>query len=109
MIKMIIKMDNGKIEHSGIYTVEKINDKIDGIFKKRGLNKVDNGDEVEYCGTGKNTDFGNFTVILNGLRKQSWFMDNAMRWILCNSDDSDDPADFGEEDLLAYFAANKGV
>ena len=42
--------------------------------------------------------FGNF-----GLRKQPWFMDNAMRWILCNSDDSDDPNDFSEEDLLEYF------
>ncbi len=103
MIKMIIKMDKDKIESSGIYSVDKVYEKIDGIFKKRGLNRVEVDDDIEYCGTGRSTDFGNFTLILNGLRKQPWFMDNAIRWILCNSDDSDDPNDFSEEDLLEYF------
>lgn len=30
-------------------------------------------------------------------------MDNANTWLYCNSDDSDDPNDFNEEDLLAHY------
>ena len=107
MIKMIIKMDKDKIESNGQYSIESINEKIDGIFLRHGLNRFESGEDVEYRGSGKSTDFGNFTIILNGLRKQSWFMDNATRWILCNSDDSDDPNDFSEEDLLEYFGYGK--
>lgn len=107
MIKMIIKMDKDKIESNGQYSIDSINEKSDGIFLRHGLNRFESGDDVEYRGSGKSTDFGNFTIILNGLRKQSWFMDNATRWIQCNSDDSDDPNDFSEEDLLEYFGYGK--
>lgn len=39
------------------------------------------------------------------LEKQAWFMDNVNVWLLCDSDDSDSPDDFNEEDLL-YPGAN---
>ena len=32
-----------------------------------------------------------------------WFMDNANTWLYCNSDDSDNPKDFNEEDLLIHY------
>ncbi len=38
-----------------------------------------------------------------GLKEQNWFMDNAVTWLYCNSDDSDDPDDFDEEDLLVHY------
>ena len=38
-----------------------------------------------------------------GLKEQSWFMDNAKTWLYCNSDDSDDPSEFNEEDLLVHY------
>ena len=45
-------------------------------------------------------------LIMLGLKNQKWFMNNAKEWILCNSDDSDDPEYFDEEDLLAHYARN---
>ena len=56
----------------------------------------------EYCGKEDPMDFGRFSLIYNTLKRQDWFMSNASTWLLLNSDDSDDPTDFSEEDLLAY-------
>ena len=40
---------------------------------------------------------------VNGLKKQDWFVSNLSVWLLCTNEDSDDPGDFEEEDLVEYF------
>ena len=35
--------------------------------------------------------------------KQSWFTSNVDKWLFCNNEESDDPNDFVEEDLVEYF------
>ena len=47
--------------------------------------------------------FGRFGRIVNKLKKQGRFMDNVSVWRLYDSDDSDNPMDFSEEDLLAHY------
>ena len=56
-----------------------------------------------YSGTGADTDYPNLGIILNGLKKQDWFVSNLSVWLLCTNEDSDDPGDFEEEDLVEYF------
>lgn len=40
---------------------------------------------------------------MNTLKKQSWFMENVTEWRLYDSDESDDPEEFNEEDLLSRY------
>lgn len=103
MIKMIIEMDNEKINLSDAYTTDQIYSALDRIFKKRGMDRVDTDRGIEYLGHNLNTDFAQFGKIMLGLKEQNWFMDNAVTWLYCNSDDSDDPDDFDEEDLLVHY------
>ena len=103
MIKMIIEMDDNKINMSGKYTTDQIYSALDRIFDKRGMDRIDTGRGIEYVGHNLSTDFAYFGKIMLGLKEQEWFMDNANTWLYCNSDDSDDPNDFNEEDLLAHY------
>ena len=48
-------------------------------------------------------DFSLFGRIVNTLKRHAWFMDNVSVWRLCDSDDSDSPDDFNEEDLLIHY------
>ena len=48
-------------------------------------------------------NYPNLGIILNGLKKQEWFITNLSVWLLCTNEDSDDPSDFEEEDLVEYF------
>ena len=102
MIKMIIKMNEDKITTDNTYSVEHVYDVLDNVFAQFGYSKESVDGNLEYKGNNDARDFGKFGRIYSGLRKQSWFMDNASTWLLCNSDDVDDPNDFSVEDLLHY-------
>ena len=103
MIKMTIQMNDEKLKKQKDYTPEKVYSALDRIFKQKGMERVVTNEGIEYCGHNKPTDFGCFGQIMLGLKKQSWFMDNAAKWLLCSNDDVDDPNDFSEEDLLAHY------
>ncbi|MBP3896285.1 MAG: hypothetical protein J6D57_00405 [Mogibacterium sp.] len=102
MIKMIIQMDEGRILTKSEYTPSQIYETINKVFNQQGFTCTEKSGVREYCGKEDARDFGRFSRIYNMLKRQPWFMDNAMTWLLLNSDDSDDPNDFSEEDLLAY-------
>ncbi len=103
MIKMIIEMNEEKISSSTEYTVDKIYAALDRIFTGKGMDRYDTDRGIEYVGHERSTDFAYFGKIMLGLKEQAWFMDNAKTWLYCNSDDSDDPTEFNEEDLLVHY------
>lgn len=103
MIKMIIKMNDDRLRQQNEYTPDKVYSTLDRIFEQKGMERIETNKGVEYRGHDKPTDFGHFGQIMIGLKKQSWFMDNASTWLFCNNDDVDDPSDFSEEDLLAHY------
>ncbi len=103
MIKMIIKMNEEKIAASNEYTVDRVYEALDRIFTTKGMDKRETDRGIEYYGHENPTDFAYFGKIMLGLKKQTWFMDNAQTWVYCNSDDSDNPDEFNEEDLLAHY------
>lgn len=104
MVKMIIKMDEESINSSKEYSIEAIYATMDKIFQKRDMEKILIDGGFEYCGKERPTDFGFFGQIVLGLKKQNWFMNNVKTWLLCTNDDVDNPKDFSEEDLLAYYS-----
>jgi hypothetical protein len=53
--------------------------------------------------------FSLFGKIVNTLKKQTWFMDNVAVWRLYDSDDSDSPEDFNEEDLLTHYREKQAM
>ena len=106
MIKMIIQMNKEKLLRDPEFTEVQIDAALNKIFTQMGMTRVDTDRGTEYCGHNHPSDFARFGKIMLGLKNQKWFMNNAKEWILCNSDDSDDPEDFDEEDLLAHYARN---
>lgn len=102
MIKMIIQMDEGRIQSNTEFTPSQIYNTINKVFSQQGFSCKESAGIREYCGSEDKRDFGRFSRIYNTLKRQPWFMDNAVQWLLLNSDDSDNPDDFSEEDLLAY-------
>lgn len=102
MIKMIIKMDEGKIALLKEYSTDHVYKVLDNVFDQYGYHMEQVEGNREYRGTGDPRDFGRFGRIYNGLKKQQWFVQTVSTWLLCNSDDVDDPNDFSVEDLLNY-------
>ena len=103
MYKMIICLNEEKIIKESELKLETIYEKLDTIFGKRGFTLSMDNDRRVYSGTGADTDYPNLGIILNGLKKQDWFVSNLSVWLLCTNEDSDDPRDFEEEDLVEYF------
>ena len=102
MIKMIIKMNDEKIKDENENTLDRVYSGLNRIFEHFGYSAEEVEGNLEYKGTSDPRDFGQFGRIYNGLRKQTWFINNADTWLLCNSDDVEDPNDFSIEDLLNY-------
>lgn len=103
MYKMVICLDEKKINNEGKFDLNAIYEKLDIIFSKRGFKVSINSSCRTYSGTGADTDYPNLGIILNGLKKQEWFVTNLLVWLLCTNEDSDDPEVFDEEDLVEYF------
>lgn len=103
MIKMIIKMNEDRIEMSNKYSLERIYAALDRIFTEKGMDRVNSSAGIEYMGHERSSDFASFGKIMLGLKEQAWFMDNADKWLFCSNDDSDDPSDYNEEDLLVHY------
>jgi hypothetical protein len=100
MIKMQIKMDEGKIRSAGRYSLERVYGTLDDyLVNNLGFAKDCDG---FYLGTGSPDDFGNFGLAMVTLGKKGWFMDNVDTWLYFNSDDSADPADFVVEDFKEF-------
>ena len=106
---MIIKMNDDRIISDNKYTLDKVYNGLDRIFSQFGYSSEEVGGNLEFKGNGVPTDFGRFGRIYNGLRKQTWFISYADTWLLCNSDDVDDPEDYSVEDLLSYDGNRVGV
>lgn len=104
MLKMEIQMNTDKIIFEKKYQLDGIYKTIDAIFEQLGFSHAQNEHSaLVYRGSGHVKDYGRFGKIVNKLKKQGWFMDNVSVWRLYNSDDSDNPMDFSEEDLLAHY------
>ena len=103
MYKMIICLDEQKIIDENKLNLNVLYEKLDSIFDKRGfILSLDHNNRI-YSGTDASNDYPNLGVILNGLKKQEWFVSNLSTWLLCTNEDSDNPEDFEEEDLVEYF------
>ncbi len=98
MLKCEVQFDNEKIIRDDIYTPESVRQATDEMFvDKFDLVKGENGFYLE---KGNDNDFVHFWSAILSLKRLDWFMDYVSRWIWYNSDNSDDPLDFSEEDLL---------
>ena len=105
MLKMLIRMDEKKITEEKTYKLESVYRTLDNLFAKYGLLRMEDPSGARvYRDSGNENDFAYFGIITNGLKRQTWFMDNAMEWMFYESDDFlDDPNDFDEEDFLKHY------
>jgi hypothetical protein len=104
MLKMIIRMNEDKINIEKKYRLDGIYQTINSSFAKMGLPRMEDASgSLVYRDNGHAKDYGRFGKIVNTLKKQPWFMENVIVWLLCDSDDSDNPDDFIEEDLLDHY------
>ncbi|HIY00462.1 MAG TPA: hypothetical protein IAA26_01215 [Candidatus Blautia faecipullorum] len=104
MLKMIIRMNDEKITAEKKYHLDSIYHTLNHTFQTVGLPRMeDSSGALVYRDCGRSKDFGLFGKVVNTLKRQNWFMDNVAVWRLCDSDDSDSPDDFNEEDLLTHY------
>lgn len=110
MLKMIIRMDENKIITEKKYHLDGIYHTINNAFRTVGLLRIEDGSgDLVYRDCGRTRDFSLFGKIVNTLKKQTWFMDNVSVWRLYDSDDSDTPDDFNEEDLLTHYKEKQAM
>ena len=101
MLKMMICMDNEKIAAEQKYHLESIYNTLNNTFHNAGLLRMeDNSGALVYRDCGRAKDFSLFGKIVNLLKKQAWLYD---------SDDSDNPDDFNEEDLLTHYRKKQAM
>lgn len=104
MLKMMIRMDDAKITAEKKYHLDSIYNTINNLFLTVGFLRMDDASgALVYRDCGRTKDFSLFGKIVNTLKKQTWFMDNATVWRLYDNNDSDSPEDFNEEDLLTHY------
>ena len=110
MLKMMIRMDDDKITTEKKYHLDSIYSTINNTFLMVGLPRIeDDSGALVYRDCGRARDFSLFGKIVNTLKKQTWFMDNVAVWRLYDSDDSDSPEDFNEEDLLTHYREKQAM
>lgn len=110
MLKMIIRMDDNKINIEKKYRLDGIYNTINNTFDKMGLSRMeDSSGSLVYRDNGNARDYGRFGKIVNTFKKQAWFMDNVSVWMLYDSGDSDNPNDFNEEDLLNHYRQKQAM
>lgn len=103
MFQMIIQLNEEKIVSENKYELEKMYNKLDEVFHNKHFIRLQGGDYARvYQGTDDYKDFGRLGCIYLALKKQEWFMDNVSVWLLLESEDSGEPYDFSEEDLIAH-------
>lgn len=110
MLKMVISMDDNKIKTEKKYRLDGIYSTIGNTFEKMGFSRMeDSAGHMVFCDNGNAGDYGRFGRIVNTFKKQPWFMNNVSVWQLYDSDDSDNPDDFNEEDLLKHYRQKQAV
>ena len=110
MLVMRIGLNAGKINTDAQYSITAMRRTIESAFDSMVLQKAnDESDDIVYLGTGSSRDYGRFGKIVNTLKKQPWFMDNISVWRMYNSDDTDDPNEFNEEDLLLHYRSQSKI
>ena len=110
MLKMLISMNREKIFFDKKYRLDGIEGTICKLFENAGFHRLDDEtDSLIYEGNNSSRDFGKFGKIVNTLKRQPWFMENVAEWRLYDSDDSDNPYDYNEEDLLQHYRKKNAV
>lgn len=110
MLKLEIKMDDGKISREQRYSIDSIYNALEQTFRHYHLRKESEPDgTVVFYGSGQPKDYGAFGCIITSLREKAWFMDYVTKWIWYNSDDGEDEEDFAVEDVLYHYTKRESV
>jgi len=98
MIKMLIEMDEEKIEREDKYDLNKINTYLKELFAR-----IDSFKDEE--GLYTNGTFESFGAIVWRLSEQDWFLNNVKRWIWYTNEGNGDPNTFKYEDIRKQYVA----
>lgn len=93
MVKMLIKLDDVKIERIGKYDKDKMWDVIDDIFEEHFCSKeiLSDGSRMYYGSEQRPTKhFADIVLCYQFLRDQEWFASSVKTWILYDDDGETD-------------------
>lgn len=110
MLKLEIKLDEGKISKEQKYSVSSVYYALEEAFNSYHLRKDSEPDgTIVFYGSGNSRDYGAFGCIITSLKEKSWFMDYVIKWIWYNSDDGENENDFAVEDVLYHYTKRMSV
>ena len=85
MLKLEIKLDEGKISKEQKYSVSSVYYALEEAFNSYHLRKDSEPDgTIVFYGSGDPRDYGAFGCIITSLKEKSWFMDYVIKWIWYN-------------------------
>lgn len=104
MLKLEIKLDEGKICEAGKYAPESLRQTLIQAFTKQQLDYfVEPDGTLFFVGRGQARDYGCFGKMITTLKNQQWFMEYVIKWVWYNSDDGENENDFAVEDVLKHY------
>lgn len=110
MQKIVIKFDNEKIKHEKKYSVEQLENRVDGYFSHFHFPKkrVEDG-LIIYNTIGRKNDFGAMGRCLVDIAEEKYLVDNMVTWLWMDSDGSSNEKNFVYDDALERFGHKESV
>jgi hypothetical protein len=113
MQKVELALNVEKIKSEGKYSLEKIYNALDESFvKEANMQKQTQNDGTIVYFAPKMKDENHYAKIWIAIKeyiREKWFIDNVLKYLYGNTDGSDDPNDYGIEDILEEWGVGKSV
>ena len=100
MMKMLIRLDERKIETDGIYDLADMWRLVDSKFEKACTKEVQADGSRLYSGKSDKDYYTCISLAYMVLSEQDWFAQYCIKWIWYDNDD-DESLPLGDEDVLA--------
>ncbi len=107
MLKIEYRINTQQMIKDGEYEPQAILMRLDKAFLQFGFRKeiLEDG-TICFWGNKKRDDYAHFGALINALKKKSWFIKYADKWLWYNSDGQYDESCYSVEDIL-YFCTKR--
>lgn len=114
MMKMLIQLDEKKVEEDGVYELADMWRIIDGKFEKACTKEIQSDGSRMYSGDPNKDYYSEIMVAAMVLKQTKWFAEHCTKWIWYENDEDDagaqdKPMQFYETDVLANCRENNNI
>jgi len=110
MLKLEYRLNEKQMIEDGDYEPNAITARLDKAFFQFGFRKevLEDG-TICFWGNKHRDDYAHFGALINALKKKSWFIKYADKWLWYNSDGQRDESYYSVEDILYFVTQRRSV